>query len=335
VRTLANAIAAAGADTFRSDWNAIRRAGIPHVALDAQAPGFRYLSLNALILSSPEARRLAHLTTSFGRLLDLATDRLLEDRDAWSELAWPWPALELARQEPRHPGSLATLYGRFDWLLDADGQWQLVEYNADTPSGGREVAGFEPTGLQIARAYEPGLQSLYQGLPSLLTRSLLERLAAYRSTRGRRPQRVGIVSSHSWLEDMAQAAWLDQLLTAAGQAAIVGDITDLEWRTGDIRLRGERIDALYRFYPIERLYRHALFAPLLEAAIEGRLMMLNGLRGFLAQSKATLAWLWLHRCSPELGAHARELIERHLPASLPARHPQATAPGGGQACQRA
>ena len=48
-----------------------------------------------------------------------AVDGILADPDWWSSLAWPWPAIELARQEPPHPGGLASLYGRFDYLLDA------------------------------------------------------------------------------------------------------------------------------------------------------------------------------------------------------------------------
>src|SRR5207248_2299117 len=65
------------------------------------------------------------------------------------------------------------------------------------------------------------------------------------------------------------------------------------------------------------LYRHAVFAPLLEAAIDGELLLLNGLRGFLAQSKACLAWLWTNRAG--LPATERALVERHLPETALAR----------------
>jgi glutathionylspermidine synthase len=132
---------------------------------------------------------------------------------------------------------------------------------------------------------------------------------------------VGIVSSHSWLEDMAHATWLAWLLRRAGLPVLVGDVTDLEARGDRITLRGKPIDALYRFYPFERLYRHAIFARLCDATIDGRLLALNGLRGFLAQSKACLAWLWSNRSA--LGRSARTTIERHLPPTVLARAPGA------------
>ncbi|MDQ3811964.1 MAG: glutathionylspermidine synthase family protein, partial [Chloroflexota bacterium] len=155
------------------------------------------------------------------------------------------------------------------------------------------------------------------GLAARLTRVLRARAACH----GRPVRVIGVVSSHSWVEDMAQATWLAWLLRRAGQPALVGDVTDLAARRGRITLRGQTIDALYRFYPVERLYRHAVFAPLMEAAIDQRLLLLNGLRGFLAQSKACLAWLWTQRHT--LSAVDCEAVERHLPPTLLARDPRA------------
>ncbi len=298
---------------YVSAWDGVARAGLKNLNLDTWAAGRRYLSLASVVLSSAEAAQLRTLTVGFTRLLDLAVDGILDDPAWWSSLAWPWPAIELARQEPAHPGRRASLYARFDCLLDATGTWQVVEFNADTPSGGREAAGLEPA---IARRQVP-LRGLSSGFVRLLAATLCERIQRH----SRPIRRLGIVSSHSWLEDMAQATWLAWLLRRAGQPTLVGDVTDLATRAGRITLRGQAIDALYRFYPIERLYRHAVFAGLCEAAIDGRLLVLNGLRGFLAQSKACLAWLWMNRA--RLGASARETLERHLPPTLLARAPGA------------
>lgn len=320
MRSLAGEVLAWGFDGYDRRWEVVARAGVPAVAVDTRLHGSRYVSLNALVLSRSEAAQLRRLTECFGRWLDHATAGLLDDAAWWSELAWPWPALELARHEPVHPGGRATLYGRFDWLMEAEsGRWQLVEYNADTPSGGREVSGLEPAILRLhgSRAWRrPAAR-----LPRKLAEALLVRLRAFEREVARPVGTVGVVSSHSWLEDMAQAWWLAGLLRAAGQPALVGDVADLAVHRGRVLLRGRPVEALYRFYPVERLYRHGVFAPLHEAAVERRLLLLNGLRGFLAQSKATLAWLWEHRGDRSLGPGARETIEAHLPAMVPARDP--------------
>jgi glutathionylspermidine synthase len=298
---------------YDAAWQSVDRAGLPSLNLDTWASGRRYLSLASLCLTGEELAQLRGVCIRFARLIDVAVQHMLDDRDWWPALAWPWPAIELARQEPLAPNAQTTPFGRFDCLLDGDGRWQVIEYNADTPSGGREASGLEPA---LARLHR--LRPTSSGLPRLLVDSMRDRIA-----RHPRPVRlVGVVSHHGWLEDMSQATWLASLLERAGMPALVGDVNDLESSRGFVTLRGRRIDALYRFYPVERLYRHAVFAPMMEAALDGKLVLLNGLRGFLAQSKACFAWLWQQRGA--LGAEARRDIERYLPPTFLARDPAAT-----------
>jgi glutathionylspermidine synthase len=300
---------------YAAAWDRVAQAGLSELNLDTWAGGRRYLSLATISLTRNEARQLRNVTVQFAKLLDQAVDGILEDPDWWSSLAWPWPAIELARQEPPHPGRRASLYGRFDCLLDEHGDWRVIEYNADTPSGGREASGLEPA---IAKLF-PKVRRPSPGLRSHLVSAIKARIAQHS-----RPVRlVGVVSSHSWLEDIAQATWLAGILRSAGQPTLVGDVTDLATQRGGITLRGQPIDALYRFYPVERLYRHAIFASLCEAAIDGTLLVLNGLRGFLAQSKACLAWLWANRHA--LSSEAEQAIERHLPATVLVRDADAAA----------
>jgi glutathionylspermidine synthase len=318
MRTLTDAVASWGYARYDAAWLRVERAGRRSLALDTRWRGRRYPSLNALVLSPAEADSLAHLTRAFARLLPCAVDGLLDDPDWWPRLAWPRAAIELARQEPRPAHGTATHFGRFDWLLDTGTlphSWQLVECNADTPSGGREVSGLEPAIWRLHGGRVRGPRPLSRGLAGRLADVLVAEVNAFRRSRRPAAARVGIVSSHTWLEDMAQAYWLSSVLRAHGLPTLVGDVRDLAVVGRHVRLRGQPIDALYRFYPIEAWYRHGSFAPVMDAVLDGRLLLLNGLRGFLAQSKAALAWLWQHRA--ELGS-ARAVLEAHLPAIVPA-----------------
>src|SRR5262249_28768114 len=156
---------------------------------DTWSSGRRYLSLASVLLTPGEAAQLKRLTRQFSGLLDLAVDGILADQDWWSSLAWPWPAIELARQEPPHPNRLASLYGRFDFLLDERSRvWQVIEYNADTPSGGREASGLEPA---IAKLH-PDARRLATGFAGRLIRTLTERLDHHPTP----VHMVGVVSTH-------------------------------------------------------------------------------------------------------------------------------------------
>ena len=300
---------------YVAQWERVAAQGYRQFNVDTFAAGRRYLSLTTVCLARAEADQLRELTRQFGPLLDRAVAGILADGDWWASLAWPWAAIEFARQEPRHPPARASLYGRFDCLLDRSGTWQVIEYNGDTPSGGREASGLEPA---IARLH-PGLHRLAPPLDKRLAQALMQRIGEH----PRKVRLVGVISTHRWLEDTAQAVWLARMLRTCGQPTLMGDVNDLAVQRGRITLRGRPIDALYRFYPVERLYRHAIFASLCEAALDGRLLLLNGLRGFLAQSKACLAWLWANRflLSPE----ERAAVQRHLPCTLLASDPAAEA----------
>jgi glutathionylspermidine synthase len=299
---------------YVSAWESVTRRGYRQFNVDTWAGGHRYLSLTALALTRTEVAQLRDVTRTFSDLLNVSVEGILRDSEWWSALAWPWPAIELARQEPPHPRGQVSLFGRFDYLLDGDDTWQVIEYNADTPSGGREASGLEPS---IAMLH-PSLARIDRRVMHHIATALTRRIEQHH----RKVRLVGVVSAHRWIEDLASATWLAALLRRAGQPALVGDVNDLAVQRGRITLRGRPIDALYRFYPIERLYRHAIFASLVEAAIDGNLLLLNGLRGFLAQSKACLAWLWSNRSS--FNRAQSEAIERHLPRTLLARDPAAS-----------
>ena len=78
-------------------------------------------------------------------------------------------------------------------------------------------------------------------------------------------------------------------------------------------LLGQEVQALYRLYPVERLYGQAVFPGLVEAALAGRVLLLNPLVALLAQDKALLAWIWEQRDSALFTAAERAAIARHLP----------------------
>ena len=87
---------------YSATWDKIARAGLRQLNIDTWAAGHRYLSLTRVCLSADEARQLRDVTVLFTRLLDTAVEGILGDADWWSALAWPWPAIELARRLPHN-----------------------------------------------------------------------------------------------------------------------------------------------------------------------------------------------------------------------------------------
>jgi glutathionylspermidine synthase len=128
---------------------------------------------------------------------------------------------------------------------------------------------------------------------------------------------LGIITDAGYAEDLAQAIFLERLLAPSvaphGGEVVVADVDNLYLSRGRLGLLGRTLDALYRYYPFETLLGQPAFADLFGAVTAGKVRLLNGLRGLLAQNKGVLAWLWEHRDDPRFTSQERRVLHEHLP----------------------
>jgi glutathionylspermidine synthase len=128
------------------------------------------------------------------------------------------------------------------------------------------------------------------------------------------------VTTASELEDLSQMAYTAQILQPSlaqhGWDVILGDAGNLRLTRAGLTLRGQRIDALYRYLPFEAIFGTPTFVAMEEAAALGKVEILNGLYGLLLQNKGLIAWIWAHRDDPDLfDEEARAAIVGHLPGT--------------------
>ncbi|MSQ43774.1 MAG: hypothetical protein EXR45_06150 [Chloroflexi bacterium] len=295
---------------FLSD--AIETAPMP----DFGVSGEPYPTLATLVLDPDAHQLLTRLTGSFDRIIAIAIDHILEDRDYLVRLGFPDVAIEPLRREPT---GTRPLLGRFDFLMDETGVWQLIEYNADTPSGLRETITVEPLvwrhlprTLRRARpAGTPLGASLAQATLGRLSRPLVA---------NREIRTLGIFTDASHTEDFAQTEALAKLirepLSGAGIEVVVGDVDNLHLVQGRLHFQTGPVDAVYRYFPFETLLGHPAWTMLFTAVATGQVRLLNGLRGLLAQNKGVLAWIWSHQDDDAVfDPGDRATIRRHLPAT--------------------
>jgi glutathionylspermidine synthase len=293
----------------------LHRAAFRYYLYDNTVAGERYLGLDTLSVPPALHTRLLLATETLARVFQRAVRAVRGDRALVERLGFNWAVAEMLAHEPLTPW--VSPIGRFDFLLDRAGEWRLLEYNSDTPSGIREAlgAGHLLAARLAGRGRRPSAVLGYR-----LRRAFAQQLAGA----GRPVRRLGIVTDAGYAEDFAQALFLADLLAPLGCEIVVGDLDNLTARRGRIALLGRPLDALYRLYPVERLYGHPIFPALMAAVLDRRLWPLNPLAALLAQDKALLAWIWEHRATSlfppdEQAAIARHLPETYLVEALPAR----------------
>src|SRR4051794_25258026 len=173
--TLAAEQVAADAAGYSARWTAyLHDAALSYFLYDNTVAGERYLALNALVLDQTTLTALVTATEVLGRVFARATRAVQHDRATLERLGFPWAVAEMLVHEPEGP--LLSPLGRFDFLRDVAGEWRLLEYNSDTPSGVRETVGAERL---IYRALgRPGLHQRLGALLAPRTRRAFERLLA-------------------------------------------------------------------------------------------------------------------------------------------------------------
>ncbi len=236
-----------------------------------------------------ELEELAGLSERLAGLLERTLDLVLADRDLLDWYGFP-PAVRrmIAAEKPRPPVVLA----RYDAFRTARG-WRFAEFNCDVPGGIHEAAALNDLVLK-----DP---SRFRVVP-LLTEALCAEKA--------RPT-VAVCYASGYGEDLEQCQFLRRAWNRQGLQAILCNPENLVYDGRDVRVFGEKVDAVYRFFPGEWMPEVENFRQILAASRAGRLRMVNGFSALVAQSKKTMA-LW-HERPDRFSPEDRRLAAAHVP----------------------
>ena len=290
---------------------------------DFGVAGEPYPALGALVLDGEASASLVRATERLACVFARATDVAVSEPGVLERCGFPPAFIDMARREV--PGARPVL-GRFDFLRDPKpwpggddptGAWRAVEFNADTPSGLREVVSLEP----LVRRHLPqtlaGLRPVATGVARRVGRAVAKVIAAPLPS-GRTITSVGVVADPAYLEDVCQAIAFARAigpsLATRGVRVTFGAVTNLHRRGVRAWLRDVPIDALYRYAAIEAWPGTAAWEAIDVATAAGELRLVNGLRGVVAQNKGLMAWIWGHRDdAATFDADARAAIRTYLP----------------------
>jgi len=236
-----------------------------------------------------ELDELAALSERFARLIEKTIDLV---RVTPALLAFYGFHPRLRRMLDSEATRLPVALARYD-AFRTPGGWRFSEFNCDVPGGVHEGA---------------GLNALIGGDPSRFRVAELLVDSLCRNTV--RPA-VAICYASGFAEDLEQCQFLRREWGRVGIRSILCNPENLVWNGRDLRAFGERIDIVYRFFPVEWLSGVDNFDALLSASRSGSLPMINGFSSLIGQSKKTMA-LW-HQRLDLFDAAERELIVGHVP----------------------
>jgi glutathionylspermidine synthase len=265
-----------------------------HCKWDIYHRGSPNVLADAIVLSEDEHAELVDIAEGIWRALREVEAAVCADRDRLRRVGISPELIPMVTEARADSPRLS----RCDFHLTRDGQWQISELNEDGPSGLVESAGLQAVLLAGWAARFEGLR-----IAGDLERALRDALAPF--------ARVGLVYPTAYSEALQHVALVAGWLEQAGQRAIMGSPANLVMEGEHATLFGERVDALFRYFPGEWI------ADLPNAddwtRASPRVPMLNSMSALVAQSKRFYAAA-ADEAMP-VAAPSRALIAAYIPAT--------------------
>lgn len=226
-------------------------------------------------------------------------DNFLEDLEIPPQLI-----LYLQKDNPLH---LASWLSRFDYVVDKQGNFHMVEINADTPCAVIEAYYGNMVACTHFGVEDPNYGE-YDKLCSWLNEIFLASEPGVSISTGRFHRRHPFLFScfHDYQEDYATTKFLmnamkkNALATEVDDAITFVSFYDLAvWRDGSILLPdGRTANAIYRLHPLEILIEErtpegeTLGKDFMDGYLHDKFMMFNPPEAIIMQSKAFQALVW-------------------------------------------
>ena len=255
-----------------------------------------YVEGNLCALAEPvrlprrELDEVAALSERFARLLEKSTDLVLADPALLDAYRFSPEVRRMIASEPR-PRPPVVL-ARYDAFRTPTG-WQFAEFNCDVPGGIHEGAALNDLIL--------GDPAKFRVVPLLTDALCTERVSPT----------VAVCYASGYGEDLEQCQFLRRAWNRVGVQAILCNPENLVYTGRDLRVFGEKVDAVYRFFPGEWMSEVPNLDAILSAYSAGAFRMVNGFSSLIAQSKKTMA-VW-HENLDRFDPDERDLIVRHVP----------------------
>lgn len=282
--------------------------------------------LRGLILDEEQARR-----------LKLVAERVAYLHHKVAEIVWHEPRLvdEYFGLTPYQKAMWLASEGRWhgiarvDLFICTDGRIRACEMNSDTPSGEAEAVLLN----DLLHPFHPGTDNPNLEIEERFWQMLLDSYQARLKLNGRSgpasPSTVAIIYPTDLPEDLSMIALYRSWLERRGCRVVLGSPFNLRVdHLGRICVLDEVVDLIVRHYKTdwwgereaiwldqpafpdpEPLDRQIL--PLLAAASEGKVTVVNPFGAVLVQNKIAMAFMWEHR---ELFSQkAQKWIEAYIP----------------------
>ncbi len=197
--------------------------------------------------------------------------------------------------------------GRIDLAIDNNKKLKLLEFNSETPAGIIEALGINRfIKYKYLVDYLDPNENLRKNIKEALE-SIIQKL-----NRKRNVKNIAVVTSWHY-EDIYNTSIIAELLREFEKYNVIfGNIYDLKTDGNEIFLYDQKIDAIYRYYPLDWFYNEEEMHPLIDA-LNKKDYMINPGHTLITQSKVFFALLYELIGKEILSQNEEKFITQYIP----------------------
>lgn len=196
------------------------------------------------------------------------------------------------------------LIGRMDIVIDDENNIKILEFNSETPAGLVEAIG-----IQKIVKEELGINNI--NINEYLSNKLKENIKCivedYKKIKS--INTIGILST-TYFEDWYNTEIIYDLFKELGYDVIMGSINDVNIENGYVNLYGRKLDAVYRYYPLDWIAEDD--EEFLNALKENTLSI-NPPHTIVTQNKSIFAVIYELKKQGFYTVKEKKIIEKYIP----------------------
>lgn len=270
----------------------------------------KYINTNPLVLDRNKYEELKDLTNKmaviFKKVQSFAKDNISLYKDSLN-LEYLEKVIKNSNTEE------LCLLGRMDWILDNNGVFKILEINSETPAGTFETMYI---GEELLKKFNTklSLENINSKFKEKVLAQASKMIAEY--SKVKEIKSIAIVGS-LYYEDWYTMNTIKVILSELkGITITLGNIYDLKvTEEGETSLYGNKIDALFRYYPLDWLeYKETEDLERLRVALENnKVISLNNTNSIISQNKIFFVLIYELLKFNFFNEEEVELIENHIP----------------------
>ncbi|SHK19904.1 Glutathionylspermidine synthase [Clostridium cavendishii DSM 21758] len=273
----------------------------------AYVKNYDYLSVNVVTISEKKLRELSYATDSLAKIFLKTQNAIKANLEVFSEILAIEDLKEFLNQEKFRE---LCFIGRMDFIIDKCGNLKVLEINSETPAGIIEAINIQGEYFNEIKANNELID------PNKVLKEKLKVNARNIINKYKNEIKVETIAilGTTYYEDFYTMKGIFEVLKEEFPECelIIGNIYDLEVRGEEVYVYGRKIDAMYRYFPLDWFNQDDEMKKVLPM-FNKKVISLNPLQSIISQSKGFFSAIYELLKYNFYSKEEAEIIQKYIP----------------------